>query len=126
MSSKDRTPKGVRGPSGPNAGRPTERSQPRESGRSALERASLPLLTRLHALPRWIVVVAPAVLLLGGLLLRDSWAWLGGILLALVWLFLAWLTALSWPALSPGSRLMRGLVVLAFGGVVVMKLLGRF
>lgn len=134
MSSKDRTPKGVRGPGGPtsgganaggsNAGGTPGRPSP--AGRSTLERVSLPLLTRLHAMPRWIVVVAPAALLLGGLLLRDSWAWLGGILLGIVWLFLAWLTALSWPALSPGSRMIRGLVVVVFGGVVVLKFLGRF
>ena len=40
-------------------------------------------------------------------------AWLGGILLFLVWLFVAWLTALSWPALTPGSRVFRVLVVAA-------------
>jgi hypothetical protein len=87
---------------------------------------SLPLLARLHAMPRWIIVVAPAVLLLGGLLLRDSWAWLGGILLLLVWVFLTWLTTLSWPALTPGSRFFRGLVVVAFAAIVVLKFLGRF
>lgn len=86
----------------------------------------MPLLARLHALPRWLIVVMPAVLLLVGLLLRDSWAWLGGIVLLLVWAFLAWLTALSWPALEPRSRFFRLLVVAAFGAIVVLKFLGRF
>lgn len=118
-------PKGVRGPGGPNAGRPAPRPAA-PTGRSALEQWSLPLLTRLHRMPRWIIVVAPAALLLLGLLLRDSWAWLGGLVLTLVWAFLAWLTALSWPALSPGSRFVRGVVVVAFGAIVVLKFLGRF
>ena len=80
----------------------------------------------MHALPRWLIVILPAVLLFVGLLLRDSWAWLGGIVLLLVWLFLTWLTALSWPALEPRSRFFRALVVLAFGASVVLKFLGRF
>lgn len=119
------TPKGVRGPSGPRANGPS-RPTPTPTNRSSFEQASLPLLTRLHRMPRWIIVVLPALLLLGGLVLRDSWAWLGGILLLIVWVFLAWLTALSWPALSAGSRLVRGLIVIAFGGIVVMKFLGKF
>ena len=39
---------------------------------------------------------------------------------------LAWLTALSWPALTPSSRFFRVLVVLALLGVVVLKFMGRF
>lgn len=77
-------------------------------------------------MPRWLIVVLPAVFLFGGLLLRDSWAWLGGILLTIVWVFLAWLTALSWPALSPGSRFFRALIVVFFAGIVVLKFMGRF
>lgn len=125
---RDRTPKGVRGPSGPASGSsaPRKATSSSSGGRGALERVSLPLLARLHAMPRWIIVVTPAALLLGGLLLRDSWAWLGGILLLIVWVFLTWLTALSWPALTPGSRFFRGLVVVAFAAIVVMKFLGRF
>jgi hypothetical protein len=86
----------------------------------------MPVLARMHAMPRWLIVVLPAVLLFAGLLLRDSWAWLGGIVLLLVWAFLTWLTALSWPALAPGSRFFRALIVLAFGAIVVFKFLGRF
>jgi hypothetical protein len=66
------------------------------------------------------------VLLFLGLILSGPWAWLGGIALLLVWVFVAWLTALSWPALTPGSRLFRLLVVLALAGVVVLKFMGRF
>jgi hypothetical protein len=87
---------------------------------------SYPLLRRLHSWPRWLIVIAPAVLLFLGLILTGPWAWLGGIALFLVWAFVAWLTALSWPALTPGSRLFRLLVVLALAGVVVLKFMGRF
>lgn len=126
-SKKGGTPKGVRGPSGPQSSRPTPRpTGVSPGGRGAFERISLPILTKLHAMPRWLIVVLPAIFLFGGLLLRDSWAWLGGILLAMVWGFLTWLTALSWPALSPGSRFFRALIVVFFGGIVVLKFLGRF
>ena len=61
-----------------------------------------------------------------GLILTGPLAWVGGIALLLVWAFVAWLTALSWPALTPGSRLFRLVVVLALAGVVVLKFMGRF
>lgn len=126
-SGRDRTPKGVRGPSGPQVGRPTPRPTSTSPGaRGTFERISLPILAKLHAMPRWLIVVLPAIGLFGGLLLRDSWAWLGGILLTLVWVFLAWLTALSWPALTPGARFFRALIVVFFGGIVILKFLGRF
>lgn len=126
-SKKSGTPKGVRGPSGPQGGRPTPRpTSVSPGGRGTFERISLPILTKLHAMPRWLIVVLPAIFLFGGLLLRDSWAWLGGILLTAVWVFLAWLTALSWPALTPGSRFFRALIVVIFGGIVVLKFMGRF
>ena len=129
---KDGLPQGVRGPGGP-AGTPTGRSDAARGparapggSRGRLEELSYPLLRRLHAWPRWIIVIAPAVLLFLGLILTGPLAWLGGIALLLVWVFVAWLTALSWPALTPGSRLFRLIVVLALAGVVVLKFLGRF
>jgi hypothetical protein len=132
----DRMPKGVRGPSGPPpapaagraAGRSTGGPRPAASspGRRALEERSYALLRVLHGVPRWIVVVLPAALLFLGLVLTGPLAWLGGLLLLLVCALLAWLTALSWPAITPGSRLLRVVVVLALLGVAVLKLLGRF
>jgi hypothetical protein len=71
-------------------------------------------------------VVIPAVLLLLGLVQTGSLAWLGGVLLSIVFLLLAWLTALSWPAISPGSRVMRVIVLLALAGITVLKFAGRF
>ena len=134
---KGSMPDGVRGPGGPPSPQGTGSRGPgsarlpmgaagASSRRQALERASYPILARLHAMPRWIIVIAPAVLLFLGLVLSGPWAWVGGLCLLLVWAFVAWLTALSWPALSPGSRLFRLLVVLALAGVVVLKFMGRF
>ena len=130
---KDGLPEGVRGPGGPAASGPQRRPEPgRVTGtnatgaRARFEEMSYPLLRRLHSWPRWIIVIAPAVLLFLGLILTGPWAWLGGIALLLVWAFVAWLTALSWPALTPGSRLFRLIVVLALAGVVVLKFMGRF
>jgi hypothetical protein len=136
---KDSMPPGVRGPGGPppppgSAGsgstpdRPMigARSAAPSSGRKRFEELSFPLIRTLHGMPRWLIVVAPAILLFGGLILTGPLAWLGGILLFVVWLFIAWLTALSWPALTPGSRVFRVLVVAALLGIVVLKFIGRF
>lgn len=124
---RGQTPKGVRGPSGPSgAGAPKPSRPPATGARATFERLSLPVLARMHSIPRWLVVILPAVLLFVGLLLRGSWAWLGGIVLLLVWAFLTWLTALSWPALESRSRFFRSLVVVGFGAIVVLKFMGRF
>jgi hypothetical protein len=40
-------------------------------------------------------------------------------------LFLLWLTALSWPAISPGSRLLRLVVNVAVITLGVLKILER-
>jgi hypothetical protein len=132
-------PQGVRGPGGPppapgstGAGSGSARpmmgsaSPAPSSGRKRFEELSFPLIRTLHGLPRWLIVVAPALLLFGGLVLTGPLAWIGGILLFIVWLFIAWLTALSWPALTPGSRFFRVLVVAALLSVVVLKFMGRF
>jgi hypothetical protein len=143
---KGKTPSGVRGPGGPppaptpgaSSARPGGRgpagSRPMMGAASAspsdlrrrFERFSYPLLARLHVVPRWIIVVFPALLLFLGLVLTGPLAWLGGLLLLLVSVLLGWLTALSWPAITPGSRLLRVVVVAALVGVAVLKLLGRF
>lgn len=117
-------PEGVRGPRGPQ--RPMSERKPTSPARARLEQASMPVLSRMHALPRWIMVVLPAIVLLSGLVLTGSWAWLGGVCLLLVSAFLGWLLALSWPALNPGSRMIRGLTVLAVFGLAYFKFTGRF
>ena len=134
---KGSTPSGVRGPGGPPSAPRTSAAKSARpvpappSGyatglRAKFEQASYPLLTRMHAMPRWLIVVLPAILLFVGLILTGPLAWVGGILLLVLWVFVAWLTALSWPVLSIGQRIFRTLVVLAMLGLVVLKLLGRF
>jgi hypothetical protein len=127
-------PPGVKGPqpqpaqqrpparpsSNPPAG-PSGNTQP-----SNLQRASIPLLTRLLALPRWLIVVAMGVFLFLGLIQTGNLAWLGGIFLLIVGGFLGWLLALSWPVLSVGRRSTRLIVVLAVLGIAGLKFLGRF
>lgn len=127
---KQGEPKGVRGPRGPQrptSGRTPANARPTTSpARATLERLSTPLLARMHALPRWIMVVLPAVVLLAGLVLTGDWGWLGALALLLVAVFLGWLLALSWPVLNPGSRLIRGITVLAVAGLAYFKATGRF
>ncbi len=89
--------------------------------RASLERASLPLLTQLARLPRWLVGLIPGVLLLGGLLVPPPW---GIVLLSIVTLFLAWLLVLSWPRLSGRSRVLRIAVVLLLAVLTVAHAAG--
>lgn len=135
---KRKPPSGVRGPRGPQAsppatsggkgsassGRPAR--TPATGWRVRFEEASLPIIRTLAGLPRWLVVITPAILLVLGLVLTGPLAWLGAIFLIVILIFITWLTALSWPVITPGSRILRTIVVLALAGVTVMKLLGRF
>ena len=129
------TPKGVRGPGGPPpAARPaSSKPQQRQSGtnpsqspRGALERFSYPILVAMQRVPRWLVVILMATCLFLGLIQSGSLAWLGGILLLVVAAFLGWLVILSWPVISPASRILRVVVVAAIVGIAVLKFLGRF
>lgn len=131
---KGQLPPGVKGPSPqPSSSQqpkqpkqPRQAQQPADSPRGNLERASFPLLMRLLALPRWLIVVLMGAFLFLGLIQTGSLAWLGGIFLLIVGGFLGWLLALSWPVLSPGRRLTRIVVVAAVLGIAVLKFLGRF
>lgn len=128
---KGKPTNGVRGPGGPQASRPSPSSRPATSRSSSswrrkFEEISFPLLRTLSGLPRWLVVVLPAILLVLGLVQTGPLAWLGGVLLLIVFVLLTWLTVLSWPALTPGSRVMRLIVVLALLGITVLKFAGRF
>lgn len=118
-------------PSGRPAGNPTGRSkQPAQpqgsSARRTLERYSARPLVTLHGLPRWLVPVALAVLLFVGLLLSGPWGWLGAVFLVIIALFVTWLTALSWPILTPGSRMIRVVVAVVLFGLAVLKAMGRW
>ena len=128
---KGRPASGVRGPGGPQAFRPASPARPSATGprsprRRRMESLSYPALRTLSRLPRWLVVVLPAVLLLLGLIQTGPLAWLGGVLLSIVFVMLAWLTMLSWPVITPGSRVMRFVVLAALLGITVLKFAGRF
>lgn len=125
---KGQLPPGVKGPSRqqPQAPGPQGRRQQGNDPRSSVERASLPILTRLLALPRWLLVVLIASCLLLGLTLTGPLAPIGSLFLLIVATFLGWLLLLSWPVLTPGRRIIRLVVVLAVAGLAVLKALGRF
>ena len=139
---KGSKPSGVRGPGGPppppstgrpaaQPGRPAKAAPPPnvEQGtgfQQALARRSRPALLWMSHLPRWVVVVTPALLLFLGLIQTGKWAWVGGLLLLLVAALLGWLTALSWPRITLGQKFARGLIVVALLGVAALKFMGRF
>ena len=114
-----KTPQGVRGPGGPPR-------RPSSARRAQLERRSYPLLVSLTRVPRWLLVVFMAVCMVTGLMLSDSLAWLGALLLLVVAFFLGWLLALSWPVISPSSKALRLLTVLALAGIAVFKVTNGF
>ncbi len=78
--------------------------------RRLLERRSAVLLVYLHQIPRWVVPLAIAALFLAGVFAPGI---AGAALLVVLALFLAWLSALSWPALARNARLVRVITVLA-------------
>lgn len=125
---KGQLPPGVKGP----APQPSRSANPRRDNppagtpRGNLERASIPILARLMAVPRWLIVVAMGTFLFLGLIQTGGLSWLGGIFLLIVGGFLGWLLALSWPVLTPGRRLTRIIVVVAVLGIAALKFLGRF
>lgn len=139
MAKDKKEPKGtggVRGPGGPQFtpknSRPAAPRVPKtpqyssSPRRAAFERKSFPVLARVTAAPRWLLIVGLGSSLLLGLILSDSWAWLGAVFLLIVAAFLGWLLALSWPLLSSGRRFMRLLVVGALVGLSILKLGGSF
>jgi cation transport ATPase len=117
-------PEGVRGPGGPPQPQPQMRRT--NPARNALERRSFRWLVLLQRVPRWLVVVLMALALFLGLIQSGSLAWLGGILLLIVALFLGWLLALAWPVLTPTSRAIRLIVVAATVGLAILKFADRF
>ncbi len=124
-----RGPRGPQGPgsgsgSGARAGQPAARAGD-PADLTPLQRISLPLLTRLTRLPKWLLVVVLSVLLVLGMIQTGPLAWLGALLLGVLTLFFLWLLVLSWPAIPASGRLLRGIVVVALAGATVLKALGR-
>ncbi len=80
------------------------------------------MLLRMQALPGFLIPVTLGTLLFFGLTLNATWS---GILLIVIALFLFWLTAVSWPAITTGSRILRVVVDVAVLVLGVLKLMGR-
>lgn len=108
--------------------KPTKRPAPvpptREAARrrSALERASAPILMRLHNSPRWAFPLFTGLLLFAGLVVPSPAA--SALFLGLLLLLLGWLVALSWSLLSWVARLMRLAVLGGLAMIVVSRLQG--
>jgi hypothetical protein len=86
---------------------------------SALERISAPWLVRLSRVPRWLFLIVLGSILFAGLLLDSA---LGGVLLLVLALFLAWLASLGWSHVSPVGRILRLLTV----GLLVYVAVDKF
>jgi hypothetical protein len=78
--------------------------------RRIVERRSAAPLVFLHQLPRWVLPIALAALLIAGIAVRGVG---GGVALAVLAALLGWLGYLSWPAQAAAARLQRAAVVAA-------------
>lgn len=101
-----------------------DRRRPDPSGagspaRRRLEDLSRPLLVRLTKLPPAAVPIATVALLAVGVLAPPV---VGLVALALVAVFVAWLTSLAWPAVGVGGRLVRIAMVVLVGVLAVSRL----
>ncbi|GAA3237297.1 hypothetical protein GCM10010468_72100 [Actinocorallia longicatena] len=72
--------------------------------RDAVERNSATPVVFLHQLPRWVLPLTVAALMLVGLVVRGPW---GTVCLTVLALFLGWFFYLSWPRLDLTERLLR-------------------
>jgi hypothetical protein len=88
--------------------------------REAVERNSAAPVVLLHRMPRWVLPVVVALLMLVGLVVRGP---LGALSLLALAVFLGWFFYLSWPRLLLGDRLLRAaalalLLALAAGDLI--------
>ena len=89
--------------------------------RQRITQASYPLIARLHAMPKLTLpLITVALVLLGGF----APAVVAVPALLLLALMLAWLGFLSWPVVSPGSRMLRIFAVLVVLFYVIYILVG--
>ena len=89
--------------------------------RESFERASLPALTYISSLPRFVPFLAILGLVIAGLLI-PGWGW---VLIVLVMLLLAWIGALAWPRLSMPERMMRVAVVVMMAAIAITQAVPR-
>ncbi len=89
--------------------------------RESIQRASLPAVERLNALPRFVPFLVILGLMVAGLFV-PGWGW---VLLLLVTLFLVWTLYLAWPAMDGTQRMMRFTVVLIALAITVTQAFPR-
>ncbi len=87
--------------------------------RPTIERASLPLITRLSSLPKAVPFLLLVALLVAGVLINGP---VGFVLMGLAALFVAWILYLSWPRLTSSERIMRSAVLLLAVAMAVTRL----
>jgi hypothetical protein len=89
--------------------------------RESFERASLPALTFLSGLPRFVPFVVILGLVVTGLFI-PGWGW---VLIAFVVLLLTWIALLAWPRLTMPERLMRVAVIVMMGAIAITQAVPR-
>lgn len=89
------------------------------STRQQIESASRPTLVKLSSMPKAVVPLGTLVLVALGLFAPLSIALPA---LALVFFFFAWIAYLSWPVVSTGGKVLRGVML----GLVVAMAASRF
>ena len=90
--------------------------------RPSIERASLPLITRLTSLPKALPFLLILALLVAGVLIGGPF---GFVLMGLAAVFVGWILYLSWPRLTGSERIMRLAVLLLAGAMAVVQLFPR-
>lgn len=90
----------------------------RRTARGRLEALSARPLIVMNGLPRWLMPVILAILLVAGLVISGP---IGAALLGVLGLFLAWLVFLSWPALPATTRIIRIVIVAGILAVAVLQ-----
>jgi hypothetical protein len=91
----------------------------RSSSRKQIEDASRPTLVRLSSMPKLVVPLGTLVLVALGLFAPLPIALPA---LALVFVFFGWIAYLSWPVVSTGGKVLRGVML----GLVVAMAASRF
>ncbi len=90
--------------------------------RPSIERASLPLMTRLSSLPRLVPFLILLALLVAGVVISGP---VGFVLMGLAAGFVAWILYLSWPRLTSSERIMRSAVLLLAVAMALTQLFPR-
>lgn len=86
--------------------------------RARVAQWSYPYLVRMHQLPRWVLIGALLGLLAGGIF---GPRWVATACLAVVLLFLSWLTYLAWPEGGGSRRIIRAVALVFAAGAIALR-----